>query len=332
MRKFLKINLVLFVFTKSFACDVCGNFMGLTPYDNQSFVTFLHRYRVFNGYRNYQQIPKFSVPGGYYKTTHDPNASEDSNAVFNHSSHDYETYKVFELRAKYFLHPRWEMNLIFPLQQIKTKYNDDKSSNTGFADPSLFAAYHLIKRLEGYDTKQRLMIGAGIKFPLGNDEWKNKFNHRADILVQNGTGSWDGFYYLNYILSIERFGFSANSLYKVNGKNQFNERFANSFNQIVNVFAKFQIKNVRLFPAALLSYEYCKGLLVNNHIQNDTKVNVLLFGPSCDLSIKNITINASYQFNIYERVSSHQLSNAGRLIVGLTFNFNQTHYLFARQN
>ena len=32
------------------ACDACGCFLGLTPYDNQSSLTVLHRYRAYNGY------------------------------------------------------------------------------------------------------------------------------------------------------------------------------------------------------------------------------------------------------------------------------------------
>jgi hypothetical protein len=53
------------------ACDSCGGFMGLTPYDNQSQFTLLHRYRVFNGYRTYQQQSHFFIPGAY-RTQHAP--------------------------------------------------------------------------------------------------------------------------------------------------------------------------------------------------------------------------------------------------------------------
>ena len=332
MKKFYKTILLLFFSAKIFACDVCGNFMGLTPYDNQSLITFLHRYRVFNGYRNYQQIPNFIVPGGYYRTMHNPNGVEDSALIKNHSSKDYETYKVFELRAKYFIHPRWEVNLIFPFQQIKTKYDNDKTTNTGIADPSLFAGYHVIKRLAGYKVRQRLIVGAGIKFPLGNDKVENLSNQRISLLVQNGTGSWDSFYYINYIVSRNHFGINANSLFKMNGTNKFREKFANSFNQIVNVFARFEIKNLKLFPAVLMNYEYSKGLWINNKLETGTNTKVLLAGPSLDVNYKKITLNVSYQFNVYERVSSQELSNAGRLVVGLTFNFNQSRYLISPKN
>lgn len=331
----IKFSFLVFVLlcTNIYACDLCGSFMGLTPYDNNNQVSLLHRYRVFNGYRNYQQSSKFFIPGAY-KMAHDPSLSSGDSGVVvkNHSSKDYETYKIFELRAKYFLHPRWEINGIFPLQQIKFKYDQNKSSNTGIADPSLFVAYHLIKRLNGYKLKQRLILGAGVKFPLGSFQEKNSAQQRFFVLTQNGSGSWDTFYYLNYIVSKKRFGINVNSLFKMNGKNTFNERLANSYNQIVNLFARFQIKAVQLFPSLSANYEYSRGVVVNKQLVPATSMNVLLLGPSLDVVYKKMVFNCMYQCNAYERVSSQSLSSAGRFVCGVTFNFSQTKYLFKRDN
>lgn len=326
--KIFKIQLLLFLSTKILACDMCGNFMGITPYDNQSQVTFLHRYRVFNGYRNYQQVPKF-FNAGAYRIAHDPGTTPGgATEIKDHSSKDYETYKVFELRAKYFLHPRWEINVIAPLQQIRTKYDDVKTINTSLSDPSFFAAYHLLKHLNGYELKQRLIIGGGVKLPLGNYKAKTSTGQRMFLLTQNGTGSFDHFYYVNYIVSKNWWGFSTNSLFKINGTNSFHERMANSFNQIISLFAKIQVKNVRLFPSVLMNYENNKGMYYNKKIVEGTNTNVLLVGPSLDINYKKAVLNLSYQFNAYERVSSQELSNAGRFVVGLTFNFSQSGYLF----
>ena len=128
--KFFRILFLLIISLPVFACDLCGSFMGITPYDNQSQLTLLHRYRVFNGYRNYQQASRFLIPGAY-KTMHDPSviSGDSATEIQNHSSKDYETYKVIELRGKYFLHSRWEVNFILPFQQIKTKYDQSKNKN-----------------------------------------------------------------------------------------------------------------------------------------------------------------------------------------------------------
>jgi hypothetical protein len=120
--RFIIVTIILFISLPISACDLCGSFMGITPYDNQSQLTLMHRYRVFNGYRNYQQTARFLLPGAY-KTMHDPSVLTADSAleIKNHSSKDFESYKVFELRGKYFLHSNWELNFIFPFQQIKTE-------------------------------------------------------------------------------------------------------------------------------------------------------------------------------------------------------------------
>ncbi len=328
----MKTYLFSFLFLgslKFLACDMCGNFMGLTPYDNQSQLALVHRYRMFNGYRTYQQRSSFFMPGAY-RTMHNPNIVPGDSMVktSNHSSRDYESFKVFELRGKYFLHPRWEVNFIAPLQQIKTRYDDQKTSTTGLGDPSLFVAYHLIRRLGDYAIRQRLIFGAGIKLPLGNYQAKNENGRRMSLLTQSGTGSYDHFYYINYIISKNRWGLSTNSLLKLNGKNKFGERLAHSYNQVVSLFARLPVKNVVLYPSVLANYEYSRGLYTNGRLDADTGEDLLLMGPGLDVSYQSFVFNVSWQFNAYERVSSHSLSSAGRVVVGVTFNFNQAGYLF----
>jgi hypothetical protein len=331
--KFLRITVLLFFSLRTLACDLCGGFMGITPYDNQSQLMLLHRYRVFNGYRNYQQTSRFLMPGAY-KLMHDPSilTNDSVTVIKDHSSKDYETYKVIELRGKYFLHPRWEINFILPVQQIKTKYDGEKNANTGIADPTLFSGYHIIKRLSGYDIKQRMVIGAGIKLPVGISDKQNDEHLRMSLLNQNGTGSIDHFYYINYMLGKKWWGISTNCMFKLNGHNQYHEKYANSYNQVLTLFAKLEAKDLKIFPAVFANYEYCKGLYVNGILLNGTNVNVLLLGPSLDLSYKNFVLNSSFQFNVYERVSSQDLSNAGRFVIGLTYNFSQNKYLIKSKN
>ena len=331
--RYIIVTIILFISLHISACDLCGSFMGITPYDNQSQLTLLHRYRVFNGYRNYQQTSRFLLPGAY-KTMHDPSVIPGDSAIEtkNHSSKDYETYKVLELRGKYFLHPSWELNFIFPIQQIKTKYDGQRNTNTGVSDPTLFSGYHVIKRLNGYVIKQRMIVGAGIKFPLGISDKQNAQFNRMSLLNQNGTGSVDHFYYVNYLLSRKWFGIATNCMFKINGTNKYKEKFANSYNQVFNLFVKLEINDLKIFPAVFVNYEYCKGLFINGNLYKETNVNVLLVGPSLDLSYKSCVLNTSYQFNVHERVSSQQLSNAGRFVIGLTYNFDQNKYLIKSKN
>lgn len=309
------------------ACDICGNFMGLTPYDNQSQLSLFHRYRVFNGYRNYQQRSVFFVPGAY-RTAHGPvNAGDSMVTISTHSSKDYESYKVFELRGKYFLSPRLEVNCIVPMQQIRLLHDGNRSETTGLADPSFFAAWHLIRRTGDLKFRQRLLLGAGIKFPVGAYDRIDNRMQRLFLLNQNGSGSWDHFYYVNYTLRHRIAGLNSNSMIKLNGANRFNERLGNSFNQSLLVFVPCEWRSWKFFPALLGSYEYCKGLYVDGKLVPATSMNLLMLGPSIDLVRNNLVFNVCCQVNARERVSSQSLSAAGRLVVGVTWNFMQKKYL-----
>lgn len=309
------------------ACDICGNFMGLTPYDNQNQLSLFHRYRVFNGYRNYQQRSVFFVPGAY-RTAHGPGTGGDSVVTFStHSAKDYESYKVFELRGKYFLSPRLEINCIVPIQQIRILHDGDRSETSGLADPSFFAAWHLVRRTDSVTFRQRLLLGAGVKFPLGAYDRLDNRMQRLFLLNQNGSGSWDHFYYVNYTVRHRVAGLNANTLFKFNTTNRFNERLGNSFNQSLLLFVPCEWRSWRFFPALLGSYEYCKGLYADGRLVPATSMNVFMLGPSVDLVRGNFVFNLCYQFNARERVSSQSLSAAGRLVVGITWNFKQKKYL-----
>jgi hypothetical protein len=177
-----------------------------------------------------------------------------------------------------------------------------------------------------------MVVGAGIKFPVGISDKQNTQFNRMSLLNQNGTGSLDHFYYVNYMLSQKWWGLATNCMFKINGTNQYKEKFANSYSQVFNLFAKLDINDFNIFPAVFANYEYSKGLLVNGNLEAGTNIDVLLLGPSLDVSYKSFVLNTSYQFNVYERVSSQSLANAGRFVIGLTYNFDQNKYLIKSKN
>jgi len=201
--------------------------MGITPYDNQSQISFFHRYRIFSGYRNYSQKGTF-FPKGAYRMMHGGTSHVMDTVLKNYSSKDYESYKVYELRAKYFIHPRLELNAIVAVNNNKSREDNHVLNHTGFSDPTFFIGYHALKKVDMEDVQQRLILGAGVKLPSGNYYAKSESGERLPFLMQPGTGSTDGFFYGNYIVGYKKLGLSLNSVFKLNGSNFYNERIANS--------------------------------------------------------------------------------------------------------
>jgi hypothetical protein len=196
----MKTKLVLFaLITLSFsasACDICGCFMGLTPYDNQSSVGLLYRYRSFSGYRGQNH---YTFPNGS-KFFFPKNDRAAPLTEHNGNPNDYELYRTMEIRGRYFVHKRIELNAIIPYNSNSERYNGNTSSISGVGDVNLYAGYHLIRKLDQATFNQRLIVGAGLKLPSGKNDLKTTSGIRYSALMQPGTGSTDGFVYANYLI------------------------------------------------------------------------------------------------------------------------------------
>ena len=312
----------IFCFTlfylNAIACDICGNYMGITPYDNKSSISFLHRYRVFNGYRDYQTQSHF-FPASAYRVTH---ADEpiDSTVTKNYSSKDFESYKIFELRFKYFVLKKLELNVFVPLLSNKSKSDNQYLSHTGLGDISFNGGYHVVTPKDKA-LRHKLIVGAGIKLPTGNYYAHDSHSERLPFEMQPGTGSIDGFVYMNYVLMTKKIGASVSINYKANGQNNYKEKLSNSHNDFVSLFYRLPISNVIFYPSIQANYEYTDGLKVKNELQKNTDVNSLLLGPGLDIYYKSFSVNLAWQFTTYENVNESSLKSAGRLSFGLNYSF-----------
>jgi hypothetical protein len=324
--------------------------MGITPYDNQSQLQVLYRYRSFNGYYALNESSKFFPQTlGYTKQNNTPNyyqttglqggkimhgGTSDPIADSSLSYKDYEVYQAIELRGKIFLHKRLEFNFILPYSfNSSASYSADtvKQKVAGISDGSYFLNYHLIRKLEEVKFKQRLIVGIGVKLPHGNYYKLNANEKRFDFLMQPGTGSTDFFFNLQYLISLKKWGLSTISMYKINGSNYYKEKIANGFTENLNVFYKISLGNTTIIPSVQAYYENTKGLYINSVFQEGTSMNMLLSGVGLDIFYKNIGFNLAYQQRVWEKQEENKLKAVGRLVVGITINFNQQKYLFGKK-
>lgn len=313
------IVILLFFPLFSFSCDICGNYMGLTPYDNKNIVSFLHRYRVYNGYRNHQSHSQF-FPTGAYKVNH--NSLSDSLSLSKeYSSKDFESFKIFELRLKYFVANRMELTIFLPIMNNKSRNNEAEFNSTGIGDFSFFVGYHVIKPNLEKKTKHKLILNVGIKLPTGNYMVHDSNINRLPFEMQLGSGSIDGLFGVNYLWMKKNIGINANANLKLNGKNSFNEQLAGSTTNFISIFYKVPIKKLYLYPAVNFNYEYAKGLYTHKVLDKVTGINSLLIGPGFEMYYKQVSFNASCQLTVRENRFENQLKNTGRLTFGVNYNF-----------
>lgn len=310
------------------ACDICGCFMGITPYDNQSGISLMHRYRIFNGYQQYSQSPQF-FPSGAQPFA--PAKLNSSDPAYAHSHKgdptDFEAFRVLELRAKYFLAQRLELNAYVPYAMNTSQINGKQINLSGVGDVTFFAGYHLIRAIETAGVQSRLVVGGGIKLPTGNFRRENSVGHRYPTLTQTGTGTTDGFVYANYIASLRNVGLSLNTSYRRAAANRFEESLAPGFTTFANLFYRFPLgQNWQLYPSAQFFYEKTKGELFEGQLTGEHAMNNALLGPGLDIYYKNFSLNTSVQLPVYTAATDHPAS-AGRMVLALGYSFKQNKYL-----
>ncbi|RYE13623.1 MAG: hypothetical protein EOP51_29450, partial [Sphingobacteriales bacterium] len=235
------------------ACDICGCFMGITPYDNQSSFSLIHRYRSFSGYSGQSQS---FFPGG---ASFFPSGNNRNGLITNHAGNptDYEVYRATEVRARYFMSRRIELNAVVPYVSNTEKYNGNVSTLSGLGDVTMYAGYHLLRKLDRKLINQRLIVGAGVKLATGKHDAENFEGIQYNTLSQTGTGSNDGFLYLNYLVGYKKAGLSLSGTYKFNGENADRVSIANSTTGYLNLFYNVSLgKTVKMVPSAQLAYEY----------------------------------------------------------------------------
>lgn len=309
------------------ACDICGCFMGITPYDNQSGLAVMHRYRVFNGYQQLGQQPRF-----FPKNVHafvPRKLNEDDGYKHSHDGDptDFEAFRVVELRGKYFLAQRLELNAFVPYVMNTSQSNGRQLTISGLGDVTVFAGYHLIRNVETLGVQSRLIVGGGAKLPTGAFDRRDARGRRYPALTQAGTGTTDGFAYLNYIGSYRNVGLSVNASYRRATRNRFAEGLAPSSTTFANLFYRFALgDNLQLYPSAQFFYEKTKGETFEGQLTGEHAMNNALLGPGLDVYYRNLSLNASCQLPVYTARTDHPAS-AGRLVLAVGYSFKQTKYL-----
>lgn len=317
---------------RGWACDICGCFMGITPYDNQSGVSLMHRYRSFNGYQAHGQRSRFFPAGA--RPFFPSSLNGDDGYNHNHAADptDFEAFRVLELRGKYFLSRRVELNAFVPYVLNTSQINGRQLNGAGLGDVTVFAGYHLLRQIETAGVQSRLIVGGGAKLPTGDFRRHNAQGQRYALLNQVGTGTTDGFVYANYIAGFHRVGLSVNGSYRRSTENAYRNSIAPSTAVFANLFYRLPLgSDWQFYPSAQFFYERTQGEMLEGYLTNAHAMDNALLGPGFDVYYKNVSLNTGFQLPVYTAATDHPAS-AGRLVVAVGYSFKQTTYWLGRKN
>ncbi|HNR19057.1 MAG TPA: hypothetical protein PKN75_06545 [Bacteroidia bacterium] len=305
------------------ACDICGGFMGITPYDNQSNIGLYYRLRTFSNYYGTNKNATL-LPSGNFKTSHLNH--DNGNTLFNED--DYEEYRVLELRGKFFLHERIEITFSQPYYFNSSNYSGHTSYLNGTGDLSIIGGWHLVNKSNKEKFMYRLVAGLGIKLPTGNYQKENNDEQRYSILMQPGTGSADLILHCNYLAGYKNLGANLISAFRINSENKFNEKAGNGLINNVAFFYKCIINDRwTVIPSFQNYYEYSNGIYYNDVNARLTKMNVLYSGAGVDVFYKNIQWSCVVQVKTAEERMPGKMQSALKITTGIVYNFSQEDFV-----
>lgn len=312
---------------QSSACDVC-NMYDYTGRQNKSFIGLFYRYRVMNGYSHISPAKhSFLVDSPNGRVDHDISGS---NFYQNKTNADFQKYQVVDLRFNYVLKEKINVGAIVPISIAQAYYAElyyltkpmsDSSIHTGgLGDVLVFGDYVFSRKEE----KWRAFIkpGLALKLPTGNSNMGtsgNLFPHE----VQAGTGTVDLILRLNANMRYRNLGVEWISNYRFNGTSRKHDyKFGNSLNINLNPYYVIDLgEDFSIVPKTGLYAERASSDRKGTQKQINTGGQTFYANVGLDVVYDKINIQTLFQKPINDRLYGEQMGNAGRLVLGIIYNF-----------
>lgn len=236
-----------------------------------------------------------------------------------------EVVNVLELRADLRLGQRLFLLASLPLTNTYRSVNHYQVLDAyGVGDAFAMLRYQLVNTK--CDTEEppfvhRLLIGAGVKAPLGRSDLRVD-NELVSPDVQLGTGSWDGLASLEYSVRHGRTGGGLSALARFNDANAAGYRLGHGLSTTAEVFHRIGNDTISFAPA-FGGYVERMGRdrteAVPDHGTGGTTVfshtGVRVWWRRCSFS-------AYYQHALLNNEGEYITPTRHRIVAGVTFNIN----------
>lgn len=328
-RKFFLLAFLSFHVNFVLACDIC-NIFEYANRRNRSYVGVFYRHRFFNGYANESQQNQYFLNPQPLQTANARQAHipEAEGTTFYRNKSDYEMYQTIELRGNYAYRKNWNFQLIMPYVISQLYYKTVWSSGSpiqdsvlrinGLGDAIVVADYTY--SFEKGKFKHILKPGIGLKMPSGKYlAGKNGKIYGYDI--QPGTSSFDIIGRLNYLVTNDKWGLDLflNYRYCLKGKNEV--QFGNKWNAMTSLYYTLKFHEFSFLPKVGCYYEFSEKDRFRGEIKNLTGGYTWFYQTGVDVMYKQFIVQFLFQKPFAEKLNGPVIGNAGRLMVGVVYNF-----------
>lgn len=295
------------------ACDVCGVFMGIQPYDRTNSISLIHRMRHLQG------LMPVTTTG--HEHLHGVAPAD----VAKQQVRD--LLQVAELRAEIWITQRINVVGAFTAANNYRAVDGYISNDVyGVSDPMVIGRYMLVNTKSNGDadrTAHRVMIGAGVKAPLGDTD-PLYLGEPVPMEQQLGTGSWDALGSLEYMVRLKRNGIALNMIGRRSGTATDGHCMGHSLSTTLEVFRTYQKgENWRLMPSAGIYYEAMTSMLHQGHIMTGTGGTTLFTHIALRAWYRNWGVQAIYQPAVLKEMGPLMVPNRERVIIGITYNLKK---------
>ncbi len=318
----------------SIACDTCVMYEYNTVRNN-SYVGLFYRYRVFNGFTTENHESNFSPKN--MRVSHAPLGDEN---IYISSPKSYEIFETYELRYNHNFKNKYNVMLIVPFLKNQNYFGDiipligssfDSLSVTQGIGDIIVSAERLIQ-IKKEEITHNIKIGMAASLPTGKFELTNEKGLITDPSHQLGNGSTNLLPRLRYQAILDqRWGLNFSTGYafslrqesgKVANGLQSSYRFGNRLNINTNIFfITGKYTDFKWIPKMGVYYENVVSDQLNNISLDDTGGQAIFLNLGSDFAYQDLHIQAMYQLPVFESLNGEQLRNAGRIVLGLIYNF-----------
>mgnify|MGYP000390841380 CR=1 FL=1 len=234
----------------------------------------------------------------------------------------------YELNYRFFLTRKLIISGNIPMADYQLTSSNALNTirNVGIGDPLVLLKYEILSpnNKEEISIKHRLLLGTGIKLPLGSSyqDFINDTPMDENLLqLQLGTGSFDWIINANYQVRSKSLGLQTDISFKQNFVNKFGFEKGKQLNVQANFF--YQKKWSKTVMMAILGavYENAASDKINKNRLINTGGSNLYGNVGAEIFMKKVSVYFNYQPLLSQTLNGFQMKNYLRFTIGMNHNF-----------
>ena len=294
-------------------CDVCGIFLNVQPNDRSTQFGLFYRMRMLSRDFNAERLTLLKHGG---------------TVAANEPRQVREMIQAAELRADVRFAEKWAVLAAVPVVNTYQSVNGYMRYDAyGLGDPVALLRYQLVNtKCTAPDSTDRaihrLMIGAGLKAPLGRTD-VTYLGERLHPDAQPGTGSWDALVSIEYAVRGRRNGLLFTSLGRINTKDKYGTRLSHTASTTLEVFRTFKTgTTVQLMPSVGGYLEWAGQDDENGAEAMETGGTTAFATAGLRAYWKNWMLTANYQKALGWDIGDEMTATDYRVVTGLSYFLN----------